>query len=190
LLLNPTKIESCNKTADQVSKVVFERTKLKGEPGKQQAVGTGEIETIPADLVIVSVGYKGEPLEGMDDKMFDHQGGVIANNHGKVSGDNNIFAAGWIKRGPTGIIGSNITDAKDTVSSIMKYITSECQNANESPKGRAGLVDHLESNGTTSITWGQYLKIDQAERDPKRLRNNVQPREKILSIKEMLDCLQ
>ena len=192
LLMNPVKIEHRNQEDEHVGQVVFERTKLEGETGKQQAVGTGDFEKVPADLVIISVGYKGEPLEGMDDNMFDNSRGIIPNNNGKVLGDNNIFATGWIKRGPTGIIGTNITDAKDTVSSIIKYITSEDQlsqiEANRC-NGRKGLRQYLDSKGVKSISWDQYLQIDRAERVKDRLRTDSQEREKILSVEEMLAIL-
>ena len=195
MLLNPLQIEHADQNDKQVGAVVFERTKLEGEPGMQKATSTGELEKIDADLVITSVGYKGEPLEGMDDNMFDSQRGVITNNHGKVFGDNNMFATGWIKRGPSGIIGTNITDAKDTVASIMKYITSDGGNnvsnsgADLLLAGRTGLLGHLNSQRVKAVTWDQFLQIDRAERDRKRLRSEEQPREKILLIKEMLDCL-
>lgn len=186
--MNPVRIEHNDQNLDRVSQIVFERTKLQGEAGKQQAVGTGGLETIPADLVITSVGYKGEPLEGMDDEMFDDQRGVIANNHGKATGNNNIFATGWIKRGPSGIIGTNITDAKDTVASIMSYISVDDHATNAPSEGRTGLINHLDSNGVKSVTWDQFKHIDQVECDKSRLRNDAQPREKILTIEEMLAC--
>jgi NADPH-dependent glutamate synthase beta subunit-like oxidoreductase len=190
LLMNPVRIEHSDKDHRHVSQVVFERAKLEGEPGKQQAIGTGEMEVMSADLVIVSVGYKGDPLEGMGDGMFDNGKGIISNIHGKVPGQNNLFATGWIKRGPTGIIGTNIIDAKDTVATIMKYITSEGYQEAPQTKGRGGLIDYLNKQGVRSVSWDQFLQIDQVERDKNRVRNDLQPREKILSIEEMLDCIQ
>lgn len=192
--MNPLRVESSQEDSKHVGQVVFERTKLEGEPGKQRATGTGETENIPADLVITSVGYKGESLDGMDRTMFDNQRGVIANNHGKVAGDNNIFATGWIKRGPSGIIGTNITDAKDTVASVMKYITDKHNEfksrASGSLCGRSRLFNHLDSVGVKTVAWNQFQQIDEVERDRNRLRNDTQPREKILFIEEMLACLK
>lgn len=191
--MNPLRIEHTDQNYRQVGAVVFERTKLEGEPGMQKATGTGELESIHADLVITSVGYKGDPLEGMDGNMFDSERGVIANNHGKVFGDNNVFASGWIKRGPNGIIGTNITDAKDTVASIMKFISGREHKKSLGTDllliGRTGLTAHLNSQRVKVVTWDQFLLIDEIERDRKRLRNDEQPREKILPIKEMLACL-
>ena len=102
-LMNPVHLEPNDAKNEHVGAVVCERTKLDGEPFHQKAVGTGETETIPADLVLVSIGYKGSPLKGMDElQMFDSKRGIVNNDNGKVAGGNNIFVAGWIKRGPTG----------------------------------------------------------------------------------------
>lgn len=195
LLLNPIRIESDDDP--RVHRVVFERTHLRGPPGEQRAVGTGQYEEIPADLVVLSVGYRGSPLAGMNRELFDAQRGIVTNDRGKVCGDNNLFAVGWIKRGPTGIIGSNIVDAKETVASIMTYIdersnafVEDDESDDESFKGRKGLIRHLEENRVRYITWDQYLQIDRAERERERLRSDVQPREKFLSVDEMLACLR
>jgi NADPH-dependent glutamate synthase beta subunit-like oxidoreductase len=196
LLMNPIRIESNNAESERVSRVTFERTTLEGEAGKQKCIGTGELESIPADLVIVSVGYKGIPLKQMNIELLDSARGVVANDCGKVRGENNIFVSGWIKRGPIGIIGTNITDAKETAASIMKYVDSETHqqlsnsSINESPKGREGLMKHLDLQGVKAVAWDQFLQIDEAERDRDRLRNDSQPREKILSIDEMLSFLR
>jgi adrenodoxin-NADP+ reductase len=188
-LMNPTRIEASESENDRVGRVICERTKLEGEAGHQQCVGTGEMEEIPADLVLVSIGYRGMPLESLDnDKLFDSRRGVVLNDHGKVPEINNLFVTGWIKRGPTGIIGTNITDAKDTVSSILKCIDEGniVPKASPSVGGRDGLVRHFNSRGLDTVSWNQSLQIERAEKDPTRLRTEVQPREKILAIEEML----
>ena len=112
--------------------------------------------------------------------------GIGANEHGKIAGDNNLFVTGWIKRGPTGIIGTNIVDAKDTVNSAMEFISSE--GSWPALEGRAGLADHLQNQHVKAIDWPQFLRVEAAESDSARLRSDVQPREKFLSVKEMLDA--
>lgn len=172
--------------------MVCERTNLVGAPFNQQPVGTNETETIPADLVLVSIGYKGMPLEGMKE-MFDSQKGVVANGQGKVVGENNLFVTGWIKRGALGIIGTNILDAKETVSSIIEFIQSGELNTQQQaegakvPTGRVGLTEFLGREGVESVSWSQFLKIDNAECDRSRLRSDAQPREKFISTDEMLE---
>ena len=188
--MNPVRLEPSGTNPERVGKVFCERTKLEGEPFHQKSVGTNETEILSADLVLVSIGYRGMPLEGMEElQLFDNQRGTVANEHGKVAGDNNLFVSGWIKRGPSGIIGTNISDAKDTVASVMKFIESKQDDSSKhSKEGRAGMREFLQSQeGTDAISWDQFLKIDAAETDSNRLRHDAQPREKILSIDEMIN---
>ncbi len=194
-LMNPIRFESDNSVVGRVGQVVCERTKLVGDPFHQQPIGTNETEVIPANLVLVSIGYRGMPLEGMKElQIFDEKKGAVVNNQGKVVGENNLFVTGWIKRGPFGIIGTNIVDAKETVASIIKFIESGELNAQQ-PKvpdistGRVGLTEYLGREGVESIGWSQFLKIDAAECNRTRLRTNDQPREKIISIEEMLSVV-
>lgn len=189
--MNPIRFESDDSGIGRVGQVVCERTKLVGDPYHQQPIGTNETEAIPANLVLVSIGYRGMPLEGMKElQIFDDMKGVVMNDHGKVVGDNNLFVTGWIKRGPLGIIGTNIMDAKETVSSIIKFLESRELNTQQPEgsnisAGRGGLTEFLGREGVESISWSQFLKIDAAECD-RTLRTNDQPREKFISIDEML----
>jgi adrenodoxin-NADP+ reductase len=191
--MNPIRFESDDAINDRVGRVVCERTKLVGDPFHQQPIGTNETEVIPADLVLVSIGYRGMPLEGMQElQIFDSKKGIVANVQGKVCGKNNLFVTGWIKRGPLGIIGTNIMDAKETVASIMDFIESgelSAQQAEGSmvPAGREGLTEYLGRAGVETISWSQFLKIDAAESVPARLRSNTQPREKIITTDDLLE---
>jgi len=180
-LLNPVKFIPDPVDTSKLGSVLCERTKLEGEPGKQVAVGTGETEEIPANLALVSIGYKGLQLSGMDDSLFDQRRGVVKNVHGKVEG--NLYVSGWLKRGPSGIIGTNIADAKDTVSSIMKYIQDIPE---DDVGGRGGLDNLLSERAVQSVDWSSYQNIDAAEKDASRLRTIDQPREKFTNVNEML----
>ena len=186
ILMNPISLEPNNINSERVGQVVCKRTKLEGEPFQQKPIQTDETETLDADLVLVSIGYKGMPLEGSEE-LFDNQKNTVANEHGKVAGDNNLFVSGWIKRGPSGIIGTNIGDAKDTVASIMQFINTQQDVSTQNKKGRAGLTDLLQNqDGVDAISWDQFQKIEEAETNCNRLRSGAQPREKILSIEEMI----
>ena len=81
-------------------------------------------------------------------------------------------------------------DAKNTVGSVMKFIDDEgIETTTDATKGRAGLTDFLKQHeGVKSISWQQYLNIDAAEKDPTILRTESQPREKILSVNEMVSA--
>lgn len=189
-LLNPIRLEPSEVDSSRVGRVVCERTKLVGDPFEQKSVGTEIIETLSADLVLVSIGYRGLPLTGLDDLgHFDDRKGIVSNDHGKVVGDNNLFVTGWIKRGPTGIIGTNISDAKETVASVMKYVDSGyVQKKASSVMGRAGLAAILHSSQIETVCWHRFCKIDAFEVDRSRCRNNNQPREKLVTIDDMLNA--
>ena len=101
----------------RVTSVVLGRNEL-GPDGR--AVDTGERETVPAGLVLRAVGYRGLPVPGLP---FDDAAGVVPNHDGRVVGGDREYVAGWIKRGPTGIIGSNKKDAVDTVHTLVADLT-------------------------------------------------------------------
>lgn len=185
--MNPTQLAPHESNVSKVGHVVCERTRLEGEPGKQKPVGIREMEELPADLVLVSIGYRGMPLEGLEElNFFDSSSSTVVNNHGKLPGENNLFVTGWIKRGPTGIIGTNIMDAKDTINSVMKYLDASSPSLGVETQGRDGLNEHLDSHNIEAVDWNKFLRIVSAEIDTARLRSKAQPREKILAVSEML----
>ncbi len=101
-----------------VTGLTLERTRL-DESGR--VVGTGELETLPAQLVLRSVGYQSVPLPGVP---FDERNYVVPNAAGRVLGPDGAplpgeYVAGWLKRGPTGVIGTNKSDAAETVRSLL-----------------------------------------------------------------------
>lgn len=185
-LLNPVEFVAKNSDDTRLGQVRCERTKLEGEAGHQRAVGTGGFEDISADMALVSIGFASIPLPGMDESNFDYKRGVVKNTHGKVHGVDKTFVSGWLKRGPSGIIGTNIVDAKDTVSSIIK----DLQNVPEDEiQGRYGLHTLLSKKRVQYVDWDGFLKIDKEEKSKTRLRTDSQPREKFTNIDDMLKCL-
>ncbi len=102
----------------RVEGLVVERTELDAQG---QAHGTGETHVVPVDAVIRSVGYRGTALDGVP---FDASRNVIPNVEGRVVDDGTpvpgLYVAGWIKRGPTGIIGTNKKDAVQTVACLLQ----------------------------------------------------------------------
>lgn len=117
-LLSPVEIQG----EGRVERVVFERNRLeeKGD-GWVAAVPTGERESIEAQLVFRSVGYRGVALPGVP---FDEAAGVIPNEAGRVHDGNapvpGAYVAGWIKRGPSGVIGTNKADAMESVAALLE----------------------------------------------------------------------
>lgn len=102
---------------DRVEEIVLERTIIDAEG---RASGTGELHTVPVDVVVRSVGYRGLPL---DDLPFDPGRHVIPNVEGRVMNGTEptrgLYVTGWIKRGPSGIIGTNKKCAVQTVTSLL-----------------------------------------------------------------------
>jgi ferredoxin--NADP+ reductase len=106
-------------TDGAVSAFRYERTEPDGAGGVR---GTGEIREIPVQALYRAVGYFGSPLDGVP---FDVRHGVIPNNEGQVLDDNNdvvpgVYATGWIKRGPVGLIGHTKSDAMETIARLVK----------------------------------------------------------------------
>ncbi len=103
----------------RVAALVYERTQPDGQGG---AVGTGELREVPIQALYRAIGYFGSPLPGVP---FDKKHGVIPNREGQVlAKDSNervsgIYATGWIKRGPVGLIGHTKSDAMETVRHII-----------------------------------------------------------------------
>jgi ferredoxin--NADP+ reductase len=101
----------------RVEEIVFARNALVADAdGWVSAVDTGERETVATTLVLRAVGYRGVPLDGLP---FDERRGVIPNEAGRVDGTEREYVAGWIKRGPTGIIGTNRKCAAETVARLF-----------------------------------------------------------------------
>ena len=177
-LLNPVAFEADPERPGQLGSVVCERTRLEGEPHHQVAVGTGEYETIPAQLALVSIGYKAVPLPGLEPwfqgNKLVHQGGRVDTAQGTMGG---LYAVGWYKRGPSGIIGTNIMDAKDTVATVVQDVAE--QTVSNKDRDLASLLGNV-----AVVDWEGYQRIVQAEDAGKR--SPKQPREKIVDLERLI----
>lgn len=130
-----------------VSGLRLERTQMEHDA----LVGTGEEEVVEAQMVLASVGYRGLPLP---DLPFDSDRGVVPNAEGRVlragSPVPGEYVAGWIKRGPTGIIGTNKRDARDTVRSLLADApTLPCAPVRDPD----ALLEELAKRGVRVATW-------------------------------------
>ena len=129
--------------------------------GELRAVPTSERETLPCGLVLRSVGYRGVELPGVP---FDHERGVIANRAGRVldeRGDpvRGIYCAGWIKRGPSGVIGTNKKDASETVESILEDARGGLLQRED-----GDLAELLAERGVRFIDYAGWEALDAPER--------------------------
>jgi ferredoxin/flavodoxin---NADP+ reductase len=140
--------------ADRVSGLRLEHTRL-DEFGN--ATGTGEMTTIAAQLILRSVGYRGVPVHGVP---FNETTGVIPNSAGRVlRGDvaaQGEYVAGWIKRGPTGVIGTNKSDANETVASLLADAPTLPRAPIRDPEAVPQL---LRDRGVRVVTWQGWRAI-------------------------------
>ncbi|TFV90669.1 NADP oxidoreductase [Blastococcus sp. CT_GayMR16] len=143
---------------DRVTGVEVERTAVDGDG---RAVGTGETEVLRADLVVRSVGYFGTPLPGLP---VDERTGTVPHDAGRVLRDGKPsageYVAGWIKRGPSGVVGTNKHDARETVAALLADVADGVLTTG-GPVG--DLVDELVSRGVAPVLIDDWRAIDAAE---------------------------
>ncbi|XP_078439443.1 pyridine nucleotide-disulfide oxidoreductase family protein [Wolffia australiana] len=174
---------------NRVRGVSFEKTCLAKdfESGKRFAVGTGQFEELDAGLVLKSIGYKSVSVPGL---AFDKQRGVVPNIKGRVVKansdqtvlENGLYVVGWLKRGPTGIIATNLYCAEETVESVLEDLEKGTERKRK--QGRPGLVELLESRDIQYVTFMGWEKIDMKEKAEGIRRNR--PRIKITEWGELL----
>jgi ferredoxin--NADP+ reductase len=160
----------------KVEAIEVVHNELVEENGALKAVSTGHTEVIPCGIVLRSVGYRGVELPGVP---FDERRGVIPNEHGRVTGCPGVYAAGWIKRGPSGVIGTNKKDAAETVESLLA-------------DARAGLLSNeggeleelLRERGVEFVEYAGWQAIDAHEREGGERKGR--PRVKLTSWDELL----
>ncbi|GBF88624.1 NADPH:adrenodoxin mitochondrial-like [Raphidocelis subcapitata] len=165
--------------------VRVERTRLEATPRGVVAVGTGEYDAHPAQLVLKSIGYRSLPLEGV---AFDARAGVVPNTAGRVlreyggsEVDPGLYVCGWVKRGPTGIIGTNSMDADETVDSMYRDTAALPLRP---VGGGAALRELLRQRGVRAVDFGGWQRID--AREVAGGAAVGKPREKIVSVGDML----
>ena len=166
---------------DKVESIVLGRNELvSDESGRVVAKDTGEREEIPAQLVVRAVGYRGVPTPGLP---FDDRSGTIPHNAGRVEGSRNEYVVGWIKRGPTGVIGSNKSDSQETVDTLV----ADLRNATLADFGEnhaEELAEWLVSRQPKVVTDDHWKLIDEHER--KAGGAGGRPRVKLTSVAELL----
>ncbi|MFM9370954.1 FAD-dependent oxidoreductase [Streptomyces sp. Da 82-17] len=140
--------------------VRFERTAPDGAGGVR---GTGQFEDIQAELALRSVGYRGVPLRGLP---FDAESGTVPHEAGRVLRAGRVspgeYVAGWIKRGPTGVIGTNRPCAKETVNSLLADVRSRPLGGGARTRDP---LDGLRSLGVRPVEWTGWESIERAEAD-------------------------
>ncbi len=167
---------------DRVESIVLGRNELfTDESGRVAAKDTGDREELPVQLVVRSVGYRGLPTPGLP---FDHSRATIPNTDGRVEGSRNEYVVGWIKRGPTGVIGTNKKDSQDTVDTLLADLAASDGIA-EFPEDHADqLADWLASRQPKLVTSAHWELIDRFEREAGEPHGR--PRVKLPSLAKLL----
>jgi len=154
-----------------VEGIRMERTRV--EDGR--SLGTGEFFDIPCGLVIPAIGYYSEPFPGVP---FDEAAGIVVHEDGRV-GDG-VYAVGWIKRGPTGVIGSNKPDGETAANQILEDITEGTK------PGHEALQALLAERSVRVVNYADWKKIDEAEAASAR---EGAPRRKFVTVDDMVKAL-
>lgn len=143
---------------DAVQGVRVAVTRLSGERGAVLAEPTDDTELLRTGLVLRSIGYRGRPVA---DLPFDEDRAVVPNEAGRVQDRLGIYVAGWIKRGPTGFIGTNKTCAQESVDRLVEDFNAGML---QDPTDRRSLEQLLGSRGTTVVDRAAWRRIDTLER--------------------------
>lgn len=148
----------------KVEAVVIERNRLEADAsGRVSAVPTGERETIPCSIVLRSVGYRGIAIDGVP---FDERAGTIRNAGGRILDEAGAvvpgaYCAGWIKRGPSGVIGTNKKCATETCELLLEDVAAGKLPGRDSAAG--DLAELLAGRGVAVVTYAGWQAIDAAE---------------------------
>jgi ferredoxin--NADP+ reductase len=189
-LLSPTALIAGDD--GRVAAVELVRNELQPDnEGKLRAHPSAERETIPAGVVFRAIGYGGIPLPGVP---FDERGAIIPNLQGRVTdpatGDalRGEYVVGWIKRGPTGVIGTNKKDAQETVSAILADLNSAGDGKQRSRQPRSSDRESVEelllARQPALVRYEGWSEIDRHERALGAAEGR--PRVKLTRIEEML----
>jgi ferredoxin--NADP+ reductase len=142
------------------------RNELRPDDSGLRACTTDTIEEIPCGIVFRSIGYRGIPLEGLP---FDEAAGTVPHDGGRILGEDGApltgdYVVGWIKRGPTGIIGTNKRDAQETVDTLLADLDAGKLNEPADPS-RESLERLLSYRAPEHVTYEGWEAIDRAEKD-------------------------
>lgn len=168
---------------EKISEIRLVKNSLSGDLSSRKATATESEKKLSVDLVFKSVGYRGRSLKGLP---FDDAKGVFHHVCGKITGDlahSKFYTSGWIKRGPSGVVGTNKADSVETVNALL----AEIENLPQPNKSTTEFLDYLKSKQIELIDFESWKLIDQEEI---RRGNTIAPRKKFLNNKEALNFLK
>ncbi|MBI5293824.1 MAG: FAD-dependent oxidoreductase [Chloroflexi bacterium] len=158
------------------------------ETGTLSARPTGQYEDLPVGMVFRSVGYRGVPVPGVP---FNDRWGVILNQKGRVVDAGGqpvtgLYASGWIKRGPSGVIGTNKPDSVETVVCMLEDVAAGATLQPAHPDA-AAMEAMVRERQPDAVSFADWLKLDALETANGKALNR--PRVKFTSVAEMLAAL-
>jgi ferredoxin--NADP+ reductase len=174
----------------RVERMVLGANRLEAGARGVQAVPTGDEESVPVGLVFRSVGYRALPLPGVP---FDSGRAVIPNERGRVLAAPGgavvpgSYVAGWIKRGPSGVIGTNKPDAAETAERLLEDAAEGRLPAPPEP-AMAAIPLLLRTRGVEVVGWPDWQALDAHEVASGAARGA--PREKVTETGEMLTIIR
>ena len=160
---------------------------VRGDDGRLRAEPTGEDELLDAGLVLRAIGYRGVPLPGLP---FDERRGTLPNDGGRVLGDDGaplpgVYVAGWIKRGPSGVIGTNKKDAHETVAKLLADLADGRLPDRDVPDADA-VAEELAARAPGLVDYAGWEAIDAAEQAAGEPAGR--PRVKLTTVPELLEA--
>jgi ferredoxin--NADP+ reductase len=172
---------------DKVEGIRICRNTLRDEDGALRACSTDSIEELDCDIVFRSIGYRGVEVQGVP---FDERKGTVPHEQGRILGEDGEpvrgeYVVGWIKRGPTGIIGTNKRDAQETVDAILEDVDAGRLNDPAEPS-RDALEELLGERKPDHVTYAGWEAIDSAERAAGEPQGR--PRVKLTTTEELLEA--
>lgn len=183
-------VEVLGDSSGRVEGLRLARNRLVASPnGAIAAEPTGEIEDLPVGLIFRSVGYRGVALRGVP---FDERRGVIPNDRGRILDPESkrpitgLYATGWIKRGPSGVIGTNKPDSVETVHAMVEDVHGGMHWRPSSPDGRAAEA-LVFARQPMAVSYPDWERLDALECSQGKALGR--PRVKFTSIDEMLAAL-
>lgn len=218
-LLSPISFEpSTGSNSDQLGGITFNKTLYDNDDKRfdqdARVRASEHTEFVQAGLAFRSIGYKSSALENLASDLgvpFNDRSGTIPNDmHGRILGSNGkednsedvhlpgCYCAGWVKRGPTGVIASTMEDAFASADSIIgdwgagvRFLNGSTQEQSSGTSlGWRGVVQETDVHSKKTlrpVSWQDWMRIDFVEREKGKAKGKV--REKFTSIKEMLEVL-
>lgn len=168
---------------DRVSGVELAVNRLQEKDGRVSAIPTGDTEILECQMVLKSIGYSSKAVDPAI--PFDAQQNLVPNDGGRVRGQRGLYCSGWLKTGPAGVIVTTMNCSFETAATLLQDARAGLLDVTQPRPGSRRVLQLLSARGVKPLTFDHWLKIEAWEIQ-EGLRKG-KPREKLLSVKQMLD---